>query len=241
MVAKKTQKKEDKTQNTVHLEGPVYSCVITNKEKPSDYTVANLEVVTATRHKTEDGEIEYKDKMYHHVRVIATGDKAERFKQLEKECKTERNAGIKIKPIVLSLDGEIAVGKNGQPYVLASEENVTFSEKLKFKNNMTIQGKVEKSISNNHFATALLSTQTSFGTTVIIPMVVFNKDNPKGWGDIASEKVRKGDTINITGPLISGIYGDGKDSKYRCSVNARHYTVMNQKLKKERKAGTSLG
>ena len=240
MVPKKIQEELDRTQNSVHLEGPVYSCVITNKEKPSNFTVADLELVTATRHKNEQGKMELVDKMYHRVRILATGEKAEKLINLEKEFEASRNAGTKAKAQVLSLDGEITVGKNGQPYILAKEENVTFSDKISFKNSLTLQGKVEKTVSNNHFATAILSTKTSFDTKVLIPMVVFNKDNPKGWADIASEKVHKGDTINISGPLVSAIYGNGEDSKYRCSVNAKHYTVLNQKLAKERKTGVSM-
>lgn len=240
MVTIKKQNEPDKTQNTVHIEGQVFSCVITNKDNPSDYTVADLEVITATRHETEDGKIELKDKLFHRVRVIATGENRKKYKQLEKVCEIERNKKYNIKPIAISLEGEITVGKNNQPYVLATKDNISFSDNIKFKNSLKLLGKVEKTISNNHFATAILSSQTSFGKKILIPMVVFNKDNPKGWNDIASGKLHKGDIIDISGPLVSSFYGNGKDSKYRCSVNVKHSTILNQKLHKEKKKTRSL-
>lgn len=227
--------------NTANIDGLVYSCDIT--ELGNGKIAAKMVICTATQKKLENGTTTSDNWINHRAVAIAEGEKAEKLRKAQETYKNNManygKPGFTPTPVPISIQGPLVLNNNKEPFISVSEDKLEFPKKLKMKNTISIKGEVAETACNEAYATAMLKTASEDGKNIIIPICIYNRDNPRKWADISSGRVKKGDMINVTGPLISRMFNDGQKKMFRCSVNAGNFTVSNKK--KTQKETATLG
>lgn len=224
------------TENSVHLEGPINSCRITELKEGS--ILAQIEICTAARHK-EDGKTKLVNPIFHHVAVVTDGENAERLRKLS----TEASPSDKSQPglsCTAVIDGQIAMDKNGQPFVQALKESFRLNDRISFKNTSTIKGIVREITYNDAYAGIILECKGPGEKPVLVPVTIYSKHNQRKYADLASGKVKTGDTLEIKGPLISGYYSNGEKEVFRCHVNINTYKRLTLKKEQARKGAPQI-
>jgi hypothetical protein len=204
-----------------------------------------MTICTAFPHKKQDNSIEFINKMYHRVRVIADkdGNVAKKLLKIEKNClenkKRFATGQSPVNVIFATVDGQLSQGLDGKPHIDVKEFDINFPSKMTYENNnvASIKGKIIETLANNGYATAIISAR-SYNGPIMVPVVISHKNNPKEWSDISYGKISKNDTIRIEGPLISRLYGNGTTQTYRCSINVKQMTILEKKI--ERKTSPTL-
>lgn len=240
---KKTEGKNPETANSVTIEGLAYSCEI--RDTAPGRVLAFMEISTAAQDVRQDGTIEYSNWLRHRVAVAAGGAKAEKLRDIALKCRANKESyGSKDfvpSKIPVAVRGEFAVNDSGQQLVTVKEDALEFPEKLRMRNSITFAGTLVETTHNDLYATAVLRSRTSDGRDVFLPMIIYNNDNPKAWADLAGGKVKKGDTVSTTGPLISKRYnGTGGKEIFRCSVNADRYAVTRKLTARKTQSAQSI-
>ena len=223
--------------NSVLLEGPVCSCSVHHVfEDTSPAVLAKLEICTAARRKDKNG-VHFENVILHRAIVLADGENAEKIRSLSQ--KTIDLTGDISKLDYVRLEGSLAANKSGQHYVNVPKEGISFLTRMSFKNDIRLQGKVLETTNNSAYAGAILECEGPDKKSVIVPIQIYSKDNPRKYSDLCSGKVRKGDVLSVKGPLISRIYSNGENNVFQCNVNVNSYENLNKK--KSQKKQTNMG
>lgn len=232
-------KDTDTNTNSAHIEGLVYSCDI--MELGEGRVAAKMEVCTASVRKNEDGTATYSNWLHHRVIATADGTVADKLRKARETYLSNRDnygrEGFIPEQIPVSLTGPLAYNDKLEPYIRV--ENISFPKKTRMKNTMTLRGEIVETSHNDAYASAMIECLSNDGESVKVPICIYNRDNPRKWADLSSGKTKRGDILNVTGPLVSRNFGDGEKKMYRCTVNVDNYTVMNRR--NTQKETTTLG
>lgn len=228
-----------KSDNSVHLDGMVESCRIVGQFKGK--SVAKLSVITLHPKADLSASDELTpskrfDKMRHVVRVVAAGDLAQSLRSLETSLKVERAVGsaetADLHPC--SVDGYIA-SQDGENFIESREGGFRLTEKVKTKENNVahVSGRVESVVYSNESARILVSTKEG-DINSFFPKSL----NRSGWDAIAEGRIKKGDVVSMSGPLIAGEFTDGKKTLRTYMVTP--HVIQKLSLEKKVSSGPSL-
>lgn len=230
-IDKAMKEETENKSNSVLLEGPVFSCSIIEDTK--DAVRAKMEVCTAAKVK-DQGVTRLTNPIIHRAIVTATGDEAAGIRELV--SKTIDLTGDLSKADCVRLEGALSSNIKGQQYISVPPEGIAFLDRLSFKNKVQLEGSIKEITFNSAYAGAVLECKGANDKSVLVPVNIYSKDNPRKYGDLCSGKVKKGDVLSVKGPLISGYYSNGKKDVYLCSVNVNNYETLGKKKTQKKQA-----
>ncbi len=225
-----------KTVNSVHLAGLVDTCRIAGDIKGQ--TVAMLTVVTIHPRAREEDVFPGFEKIRHNVRVIADGRVADELRQLSRAIGLEKASGrldlVDLHPC--ELDGFISEN-DGQTVINVPSGRFRFVEKARTKDNNVaeIVGKVVSYSSSQMFAR--MAVQTREGRISVLVPKEISRD---AWESVASDSIKRGDYVSLSGPVLNGEYTDGKRRIMYAQVVPHVIERVNLKKDKTQAAGPVL-
>lgn len=230
-----------KNENSVHLDGLVESCRFLGDIPERKLTVAKLSIVTLhpnspSRLGSSPTPSEQFDRIHHLVRVVADADLLSELQSLSRELNLERASG---KPELsqlhpCSIDGHLCT-VDGETFVEANPGGFTFTEKVGTTLNNV--AKVSGNVVSVSFTDE--SARVNLGLGPVVVSSFFSKEsNRSGWDAVASGKLKRGDVVSMSGPLISSEFSNGLKKIRTYFLNP--HVIQKQKLVKRRTAGPEL-
>lgn len=210
--------------NSVHLEGAVRSCYLSEKD---GQMLARLEVVTLHpnvnakgENRTADVSSQY-DRFPHLVFVKAAplSQTAVALEGLVREMRVEKASGqaslIALHPCrvdgrLVSVDDELAV--------LAGGKGFSLSEKVPTKDNNVVS--LVGNVVSSSFTDKTARIKVHFGSGMLESFVI-RKNNPEVWEAVSQRLFRKGDRVAMSGSLISDLYTNGEKNIRSCMLGIR--------------------
>lgn len=214
--------------NNVRLDGAVESCSILSKR--DGLAVALLSVFTVDRRPDIPDEAppsEKLDRMHHVVRLTATGSLAERVTSLPGELRSA--GGLLFLPC--HVEGRLRT-EDSFGFVECASDGFSFSSVLKTHDNnrAEIVGKITGMTHSDRMATLTVDTGDGEVSTFFS-----RKSQPEAWDSVSVGNFRKGDAVELVGPLISKPYTDGRTERLSCMVSC--HRIERVELGKSRKEG----
>lgn len=220
--SKSKEMSENIPKNIVHLEGAVRACEVTDTENGR---IARIHLATAAKTDMEG----VNGTLIHRVAFRLSDNDPGGFAALA------RNKGMKDgRPALLSVNGVISSDRDGLPYVKTTEQQVKGIGRISAKSNRTtFDGKVVETYCTPTHATVMLK----FDDSTLIPIMLRRKDNPAQYEEINREGLKKGESLQVNGTLVSRYYLKDQANVYRCHIRTKQYRKLNVKVseKKSRK------
>lgn len=214
--------------NSVYLDGSVASCDILSNGNGE--TVAGITFITLVPKSgvPKDARLsERYDMMRHLVMVMSETENDPDLLELERSCREEK----RLRPY--KLRGRL-MEVNGDSVVVCRVEDLSQTRNMgtRRNNNCSLVGPVVNLGHSDDFATMVLDTGVC-NVRTFFPKKTF-KD---AYAMIAEGRLRKGTFMDVSGPLMSQEYTDGKTRMHRVLVVP--HAVKQVKLAKKREQGMS--
>ena len=204
--------------NKVHLEGGVAAC--TTKDAGAS-TLASVVLYTLF---PVDGpgrppSVRF-GKMYHRVMVSARKGHDDGIRALGELFSN----GMPKTPVCRSVDGTLVSGPDGESIIVCRGASFKEMSALSTSGNNTVRlcGKILKTNHTDHTATFSLDSGGESPSVVFIQ----KKSNFTAWDMIASGMLHEGSQVDLSGPLISREYTDGKTTIHNSVVIPREISSV---------------
>lgn len=212
--------------NNVHLDGFVAACSVLSQRE--GLTVAKLRVVTLSRRKgaPKDAPLsERTERMAHVVRLTATGSLAGRVAALPSTLRLEGEPGF----VTCRLDGRLRT-EDSFGFVECSSDGFQFTRQLQTAggNRVDVRGELVSMSYSDRQASVTVDTGEGSVTSHISRAAL-----PEAWDAVANGLWRKGETLELQGPLVSRTFTDGERERLSCMVGCT--AAANLSLAKARK------
>lgn len=224
----------EKEVNRVHLEGILEAFQILGKN--NDKVVAWASVVTLHPKKFAFGEkataSERFDLIHHDVRVVGRETDMEKLEGFSASLDSMKNTSALLP---CSVDGVLS-SEGKDTFVLCWVDNLQKSDLVKTNDNNRVEfsGRVlSVSESGN---SALMTVSAGNGNCEVVSFIPRSSE---AWSLIHSGKIKRGDTVSLSGPLLSCNFTDGKKNM-RIAMVSPHSVKKLDISKKIGKSGHSL-
>lgn len=204
-----------KKSNKVHLEGLLENLEPIGTSNGFSYALAGM----ATLHERpgavkESSPSERYAKIHHELRIVAGKGSEEALELLSKTYEACRKKG---EPYSCCVDGHLFSDGN-ESYVVCKLDDLKHLDKISTSGNnrVNINGDVVSTSYTNETATIRLRTDEGVFNTFVL-----RRQNQSSWDMVADGKISKGDSLSISGPLLSNRMTDGKKTIRFCQVSPR--------------------
>ena len=226
--------------NSVHLDGFLEGFRVLSRYK--DRAVAWASVVTL-HPKSMDADIdsvgsflpsEKYHKLHHQVQIVSGKEDMYKLDSLQDGFRLVRDGGS-LYPC--GLDGFLSSEGNDTFVVCNVADFRKLSEVMTNDNNLlSLTGEVVYAAAAGDKAKVSIKNDRC-----TIDSLISRKAQPDFWEMVAFGKISKGDTLQVSGPLLSGRFtANGKDTVNVCTVSPRKMEVVSRGQKISRKGGQSI-
>ena len=224
-----------KKNNSVHLEGALEAFQLLGEKDGSVLawaSVVTLHVKPGMPENTPPSQL-YK-RMHHEVRVVAGKGKSDLLQSLSSGFQFSSESG---EVFPCSVDGYLYSDGN-ESFVVCGADNIRRSDLVKTNGNnrVNILGEVVSTSYTDETATIRLKTDEG-----VLTSFISRRQNQASWDMVVDGNISKGDSLSITGPLLSTRQtSDGKRYVRTCMVSPHLLQKQNVQRRTTRRGVPTL-
>lgn len=202
--------------NNIHLNGLVDSCKLVVDESGKEMAAIRFRTIHPRLDVPDTAKASERfEPFFHKVMVPVVASNREELVAL-----VGQQDGSSLRPY--DIDGVLSF-HGGDAVVICPPGGMVRAEKVKTADNnvVSLAGRIRSVSAPGKFASLLVHTKEGD-----VRVIVSKDVNEAGWRMVSEGRIKKGDSVSLSGPLRTRMYTDGKSDMRSCSISARTLTEL---------------